>query len=202
MGNCCEKKNIMKNKKKDKIESKINDDQTQKGLFVKGQINIDNNKKESFLTLKINNKDDLNISEDRYYKILIGLNNIGATCYMNSTIQCLSNTKKLAEYFLTKFQYNKNDKSKKISNEFYILLKALWNVKNNKNKPYSPESFKNAIGEENPLFQGIQANDIRDLINFLLENIHVELNIENNNKNISNILMSNPHIQTNKKQML
>ena len=38
--------------------------------------------------------------------------------------------------------------------------------------------------------------------NFLLENIHVELNIENNNKNISNILMSNPHIQTNKKQML
>ena len=202
MGNCCEKKNIMKNKKKDKIESKINDDQTQKGLFVKGQINTDDNKKENFLTLKINNKDDLNISEDRYYKILIGLNNIGATCYMNSTIQCLSNTKKLTEYFLTKFQYNKNDKSKKISNEFYILLKALWNVKNNKNKPYSPESFKNAIGEENPLFQGIQANDSRDLINFLLENIHVELNIENNNKNISNILMSNPHIQTNKKQML
>jgi len=121
---------------------------------------------------------------------------------MNSTLQYLSNTKKLTEYFLTKFQFNKNDKSKKISNEFYILLKALWNIKNTKNKPYSPESFKNAISEENPLFQGIQANDSRDLINFLLESMHVELNFEKNNNNISNILMANPHIQTNKNQML
>ena len=32
--------------------------------------------------------------------------------------------------------------------------------------------------------------------------MHVELNFEKNNNNISNILMANPHIQTNKNQML
>jgi len=37
--------------------------------------------------------------------ILIGLANIGATCYMNSTLQCLSNTDKLTNYFLKKFKY-------------------------------------------------------------------------------------------------
>ena len=214
MGICCAKKRNIKinNKTKDVIVQKINlDNQSQKGLFIKEQMNNDDSKKERFLTLNINNKDTQNSKkgnfisskdEDKYYKILIGLNNIGATCYMNSTLQCLSNTKKLTEYFFTKFHFDKNDKSKKISNEFYILLKALWNVKNTKNKSYSPESFKNAISEENPLFQGIQANDSRDLINFLLERIHVELNFAENNQNISNILMNNPHIQTNKSQML
>ena len=32
--------------------------------------------------------------------ILIGLNNIGATCFMNSTLQCLSQTASLSYYFL------------------------------------------------------------------------------------------------------
>ena len=38
---------------------------------------------------------------DPYLKpTLIGLNNIGATCFMNSTLQCLSQTKSLTAYFL------------------------------------------------------------------------------------------------------
>ena len=37
-------------------------------------------------------------------------------CYMNSTIQCLSNTKELTYYFLNKL--NPEDKNKIISNEF------------------------------------------------------------------------------------
>ena len=40
--------------------------------------------------------------------ILIGLNNIGATCYMNATLQCLSNTKKLTEYFLKVYKTEPN----------------------------------------------------------------------------------------------
>ena len=57
--------------------------------------------------------------------ILIGLNNIGATCYMNATLQCLSNTKPLKEYFL-----NYKDKPNNImANEYLKLIINLWDKK-------------------------------------------------------------------------
>jgi len=47
--------------------------------------------------------------------IKIGLDNIGAICYMNVTLQCLSNTKNKNNYFLKKYKYKKkNDENKKI----------------------------------------------------------------------------------------
>ena len=103
--------------------------------------------------------------------ILIGLNNIGATCYMNATLQCLSNTKELTDYFLTQY---KNDSNNILSNEYHILIVNLWSKSNI--KAYSPHSFKSIISKENQLFKGIQANDSKDLINFLLDRMHYELN--------------------------
>jgi ubiquitin C-terminal hydrolase len=44
---------------------------------------------------------------------------------MNVTLQCLSNTKDINNYFLKKYKYKKNDENKKISNEFYIIIKNL-----------------------------------------------------------------------------
>jgi ubiquitin carboxyl-terminal hydrolase 4/11/15 len=111
--------------------------------------------------------------------ILIGLNNIGATCYMNSTLQCLSNTKELTNYFLTKYTEKQNNI---MTNEYHKLIVNLWNKENN-NSSYSPYSFKEVLSKENPLFAGIAANDSKDLINFLLERFHLELNNNNNNNN-------------------
>ena len=96
---------------------------------------------------------------------------MGATCFMNSTLQCLSNTKKLTEYFLNKYKISPN---KNISNEYYKLLTNLWYRKIN-NKSYSPNSFKEVLNKENPLFSGIQVNNSKYLLNFLLERFHQEL---------------------------
>ena len=122
----------------------------------------------------------------KFEPILIGLNNIGATCYMNASLQCLSNTKELTEHFLTTYKKVSN---KLMSNEYYEVLKNLWNRENN-NKPYSPYSFKEVLSKENPLFAGIAANDSKDLINFLTERFHQELNIKNNNNNTNPNLWS------------
>ena len=106
--------------------------------------------------------------------VLRGLGNIGATCYMNSTLQCLSNTEELTKFFIDDFYYIKEDTTKKVSNEYYLLLMKLWSPKGK--SYYEPKNFKKILSEENPLFSGIAANDSKDLLNFLLERLHNELN--------------------------
>ena len=132
--------------------------------------------------------------------IIIGLNNIGATCYMNSTLQCLSNTSKLTEYFLNKYKQNPN---RIMADAYHKLLLHLWDRENN-NKPYSPYEFKEVLSKENPLFAGIAANDSKDLINFLIERFHQELNevkvnnsINNNNNNITSQNQTNEQFMLN-----
>ena len=130
-----------------------------------------------------------------------GLNNIGATCYMNATLQCLFYTSELTNYFLNQFKYNPNDKSKLISNEYYKVVYNLWERSNN-NKSYSPDSFKIVLSQENTLFAGVTANDSKDLINFLLERLHNELNIVNKNNNSTNNNVINQNDQLNEEKIL
>ena len=121
---------------------------------------------------------------------LVGLQNIGATCYMNATLQALSNTNSLTEYFLDKTKFSPNNQNKKLTSEYYKVLSNLWS-ETKKNGDYAPYDFKQALSEENTLFAGIQANDSKDLINFLLERFHIELNNPNPNNNDNNIVNVN-----------
>ena len=137
--------------------------------------------------------------------ILVGLNNIGATCYMNATLQCLSNTDELTNFYLKTFKYDSSDNNKIISNAYYNVVKSLWDINNN-NKSFSPNEFKEKLSKENPLFAGIAANDSKDLINFLLERFHNELNVinkQNNQKDGNNISYEiKPNDQLNEQKML
>jgi len=118
---------------------------------------------------------------------LIGLMNIGATCYMNATLQCFSNIPKLRVYLTEKKMYYKLKKYKEIHKLSFALAEVINNLWVNLDKRfYPPENFKNVISEMNPLFKGVAANDPKDLILFLLENIHKELNIHKSNKNNNN----------------
>ena len=122
---------------------------------------------------------------DELTPITIGLDNIGATCYMNATLQSFSNVPQLTNYFLNKY---KPDEKKRMSNEYHIVIKNLWD-KDKNCKSYAPESFKKVLSEMNPMFAGIAANDSKDLINFLIETFHSELN-EINEKNLNNNMIS------------
>jgi ubiquitin C-terminal hydrolase len=111
-----------------------------------------------------------------------GLENVGQTCYMNSTIQCLSNIKYLSDYLIN--HYGKLDvENKPLSVAFSSLVYDLFTTEK---KYIAPKLFKKIIGKLNPLFEGMHAADAKDLIFFLLEKLHQELNkitniIEDNN---------------------
>ena len=97
---------------------------------------------------------------------------------MNATIQCFSNTRNLREELLKNDifiqLFNERNKEKKLSFALAEVFKNLWKAQ--PKKYYAPEHFKKVISEMNPLFKGISANDSKDLILFILETIHNELN--------------------------
>ena len=137
------------------------------------------------------NKGSLNLEEffvkksihKRSVPGLIGLQNIGATCYMNATLQCFSNSSRFRTQLLKKELYQDLEKNKNtnkiLSFALAEVLKNLWDILDH--LIYSPENFKNVISNMNPLFKGIAANDPKDLVLFLLEKIHNELNNPINN---------------------
>lgn len=64
---------------------------------------------------------------------LVGLQNIGNTCYMNSAIQALSNTQPLTSYFLecaTATHIASENKKPGLSRTYQQLMKQIWNKKN------------------------------------------------------------------------
>ena len=108
-----------------------------------------------------------------------GLSNLGNTCFMNSCLQCLSNTIPLTEYFLTnKFQdeinvHNPIGTKGKLTVNYAKTIKGLWcEVRST----YSPYILKSSIGEFQPMFSGYQQHDSQELLSFLLDGLHEDLN--------------------------
>ena len=99
--------------------------------------------------------------------------------YMISILQCLTYTRGLTKYFLSKYDYN-NNYDNKISNEYYKLLNNVWKEKKF-SKPYPPDDLELFINDNNSIFNNNQLNDGKALLNYLFENIHNELNIIGNN---------------------
>ena len=106
-----------------------------------------------------------------------GLDNVGATCYMNATLQCLANIKPLTDYLLNEKNYlllaQNVDICKLTLKYAQVLIGLFCNEKITGS--YCPDDFKQTISDLNPLFQGVKANDPKNLIIFLLENFNSEL---------------------------
>ena len=84
---------------------------------------------------------------------LVGLDNLGNTCYISSAIQCLSHTKELVEYGLANRWQHELNTINKLGNggvfaiEFFTLIHSLWKAGNE--KYICPTSFKKMVSSKN-----------------------------------------------------
>ncbi|KAL7981585.1 hypothetical protein Chor_005673 [Crotalus horridus] len=109
---------------------------------------------------------------------LTGLRNLGNTCFMNSILQCLSNTKELRDYCLqSQYVRDLNNNSRmqmSLMTEFAKLIQMLWT--SSPNESVSPSEFKMQIQRYAPRFVGYNQQDAQEFLRFLLDGLHSEVN--------------------------
>lgn len=107
---------------------------------------------------------------------LVGLRNLGNTCFMNSILQCLSNTSELRDYCLKNIHLMDLNKRTNMAlmEEFAKLTQSLWTSENN--EVVSPSEFRNEIQRFAPKFAGNNQQDAQEFLRFLLDGLHNEVN--------------------------
>jgi ubiquitin C-terminal hydrolase len=133
--------------------------------------------------------------------ISIGIQNIGNSCYINASLQCLRHTSPLSNYFI-KHQYTSDSRKSNKPSQFAMLdrnknAEILQNGKKEQEKEkdlqvvkafskiiqdlregtsaISPYFFKKTISNYNPQFGGNSQSDAQEFLCFLIDKLHDQL---------------------------
>ncbi|CAD8138896.1 unnamed protein product [Paramecium pentaurelia] len=159
--------------------------------------------KQGYLTIPLTLRNEENKEPIKVIHGVVGLKNLGNTCYFNCAIHCLSHTQPLLDYMLSKVfekEINKNSKlgsRGQVTECFAQLLSDIWkdersigmSSKEHKSKP-SDQQNKQKLYENwvDPLkllmliqkyskrFEIGQQEDCQELLSYLLDIIHEDLN--------------------------
>ena len=107
-----------------------------------------------------------------------GMKNLGNTCFMNSAVQCLRHTAPLLMYVLSGEYRNDINKKNPIGtqgrliNEFAKISKLLWSG----SRSVTPKNFRWTIGKHAPRFSGYLQQDAQELLAYLLDGMHEDVN--------------------------
>lgn len=144
---------------------------------------------------------------------IIGLNNLGNTCFMNAPLQCLFHIPQLKEYFMKQYYLydlnydNKYDKNCQLVKSFSQLLTTVYKTKittkistssstkrgdNNEEEEeeiidsISPLSFKNSIDLLYPKYKGVEQHDAQEFFSDIIQGLSDDLNYNHSKPYIEN----------------
>ncbi len=102
-----------------------------------------------------------------------GLNNFSLNCYMNSLLQCFYHIRGMRTSFIdpTKF----DEETQKVCRSLSEVMKGLTYGDENY---YSPNKFKQTLGDINSLFKGCKGADVSDLYRTVIDSIIDEIPYE------------------------
>ena len=110
---------------------------------------------------------------------LTGLLNTGNTCFMNSTMQCLSNTQEVRDYFIDGHflaDINRDNPlgfKGDLAKCFSQIIRKLWS---GEHTYFSPKRLKTLISSRSGHFSGYQPHDSHEFMSYLLDGLHEDLN--------------------------